>query len=274
MIMESVKDMVEETRFKERVEDPFGEWEHSPDGENILIFKVPSAWDAQARWAKRIKTKFGVSMKEAYLLSYCIEIVGRSPEVEAYYESLIESVGFDQAFKEARKLALELNKLGGHWSPRSYKRDLECWVPLPLEEDEGEKPSLSQEEKMFHRLWDAIDRWNNTAKASRGMMGLWQCKELKNLPYAEASRIWEKARSRKKKLLAYKELASRKVLGHFLEAKKKCAQGLGTQERIEAWVSRLPLSEETRQWVKEELIKTVESHKRLSTVLERGENEI
>ncbi len=120
--MENTKDLVEETRFRKREDDPFGEWEHSPDGENILIFKSPSAWDAQARWAKKLVVKFKVSMREAYLLSYCVEIIGRSPEVEAYYEGLVESIGFNQAFKEARKLALELNKLGGHWSSRGYKR--------------------------------------------------------------------------------------------------------------------------------------------------------
>lgn len=255
--------LVEETRFRNRKEeDPFGEWESSPDGENILVFKTPSAWDAQARWAKKITVKFKVSMKEAYLLSYCVEVIGRSPEVEAYYESLAETVGFSQAFKEARKLALELNKLGGHWSPRSYKRDPECWVPLPLEgEREEEFPSPPP---AFRWLWDSIDQWNNIHRASRGLRGLYECKELKTLPYTEASRIWEKARSRKKKLLAYKELASKKILGHFLDAKEKCARGLGTQERIEAWVARLPLSEESRQWVKEQLNQALESYKKLS----------
>lgn len=262
--MEEIFDLVEETRFKSREEDPLGDWEHSPDGEHLLVFKAPSSWDAQARWAKKLVVKFKVSMREAYLLSYSVEIIGRSPEVETYYEGLIEAIGFSEAFKQARALALELNKLEGHWSPRKFKRDPECWVPLPLNGEES--TPLTEEEKkkskLFAYLWFSIDRWNTIHRASRGLKGLYE--EAKYLPYTEASRVWEKAKSKKKKLLAYKEMASRRVLKAFLDAKEKCSAGLGTQERIDSWVSRLPLSEETRQWVRKELLQALESHQRLS----------
>ncbi|MGB9811919.1 MAG: hypothetical protein ACPLSN_09505, partial [Dictyoglomus turgidum] len=54
LVCPTPEELESDSRFKERTEDPFGEWECSPDGENTLIEKMPSEWPVWARWAKRV----------------------------------------------------------------------------------------------------------------------------------------------------------------------------------------------------------------------------
>lgn len=81
-----------EERFLSREEDPIGDWEHSPDGENILVFKPPiGAMPRWARWAKRLVKKFGLPFRQAFrFASWAYQVQGGLPEdVKSYWENEI-----------------------------------------------------------------------------------------------------------------------------------------------------------------------------------------
>ncbi|MCS7135367.1 MAG: hypothetical protein NZ893_02935, partial [Candidatus Aenigmarchaeota archaeon] len=78
----------------------------------------------------------------------------------------------------------------------------------------------------------------------------------------DLSLIWEILKERKSKLLAYKELARKKILRAYLDAREKCLKGTGTIQRINEWSGKLPVSEETREFVKKSLREALPPHLR------------
>lgn len=274
---------LEETRFKSREEDPLGDWEHSPDGSHLLGWKDPSKWPVWARVAKRWFLKWPtLGYREAFrVASWLFQLAtgdGRyfaqlSAEFEAEVERSCPHCGAEYVIppqlwngvaycprcgREAEKsewniVARKYRKILAAMLPLEprdgkigYKPEPDPWVPLPLNWDEPEDEKPPQPPR-----WRV--EWKNVKEASKGMKALYEATKEGRFSYEEASLLWEKARSRKKKILAYKEIASKGLMRLYQDAESKTLRGQGTLERVEEWTSKLPVSEETREFIKARL---------------------
>jgi hypothetical protein len=276
----------EESRFLSREEDPMGEWESSPDGESLLIFKVPGV-PTWVRWAKRLAKKFSLDFQEAFRFSsWAFQVQGELPEdVRSYWESRISSScpscggqrvptrlfgrspycpscgcrreghGFTHVARELRKLLISLLPIRGQDEPIGEKgtQNVPLWVPIPLEpeEPEGEKPQRS------HRLlWEQrIQRATALHKLRILKKELYE--KGKSLSYHDRCALWSEVRNKEQTLSFWREAASRKLVPLIQDALSKTLHGQGSEERVLEWTQKLPLSEEGREWVKERLIENL-----------------
>lgn len=287
--------LVEEIRFKSREQDPLGDYEHSPDGDNLLIWKDPSDWPIWARTAKRWSLKWRVEFREAFRVSswlfqlatgdqkYFQELVNQfEEEVErtcphcgadyvippqlwggvSYCPSCgreAEEIAWKWVARKYRKLLAATIPLEPRDRSIGYKPEPDPWVPLPIyDSNESEEPKTK--DQINFKI-----QWTNLREASKGMKALYKlCKATKEkkFSYEEASLLWEKAKLRKKKLLIYKELAQKKLIQLYEDAYSKTLRGKGTPERVEEWVNKLPVSSETKEFIKTRLNRNLEFWKK------------
>jgi hypothetical protein len=278
----------EESRFLSREEDPMGEWESSPDGESLLIFKVPGV-PTWVRWAKRLVKKFSLNFREAFRFSsWAFQVQGELPEdVKSYWEFRIgsscpkcggqriparlfgrtpycpscgcrrEGHGFTHVARELRKLLISLLPIRGQDEPIGEKgtQNVPLWVPIPLEpeEPEEEKP----QESYYLRLWweSEIQRTNVLHKLRRLKKELYE--RGKSLSYHDRCALWSEVKSKEQTLSFWREAASRKLVPLIQDALSKTLHGQGSKERVNDWVKKLPLSEEGREWVKDQLLENL-----------------
>lgn len=271
----------EEMRFKSREEDPLGDWEHSPDGSHVLGWKDPSKWPSWARVAKRWNMKWRVDYKKAFLAASWLfqlatgdseyfskianefetEVERTCPHCEADYVippqlwggvaycprcgGNAEEIAWQQVVRKYRKILAATLPLEPRDRSLGYKPEPDPWVPLPLNGDESEeKPAQPPR-------W-RVD-WKSVEEASKDMKALYEATKAKKFSYEEASLLWEKAKARKKKLLAYREMAKKRLLRLYADAESKTLRGQGTLERVEEWTEKLPVSKETREFIKARL---------------------
>jgi len=279
----------EESRFKGRDEDPLGDYESSPDGENILIFKTPGV-PTWVRWAKRLVKKFSLNFREAFRFSsWAFQIQGNLPEdVKSYWEDKIISScphcggrrvpsklfggdpycpscgcrraghGFEFVARELRKLLIALLPLRGQDETIGKKgtQNIPCWVPIPLEsEDEGEKPSPQEKRKL---QWEKRLQRTKTLRELRILK-----KELyegqKALDYYSRVALWSLIKKKESTLSFWREVTSKKLVPLVQDALSKTLHGQGTEERVSEWTKKIPLSEEGREWLRAALLENLKA---------------
>jgi len=123
-------------------------WESSPDGENVVAEHIPSAETVTTRWARRIQKKFGVSLDNALLLSYCAGVICEwNAECLRHYEQELQKRGFPEVFSEVKHFALELVQLEPSDEIQAFSPGTRDYHPIPLvAEDEEPDWELALEE--------------------------------------------------------------------------------------------------------------------------------